>query len=46
MTLIEYNAEFYDSILDLDSVKALYKNIDEKQINGLGSKLQAALENK
>ena len=46
MTLIEYNAEFYDSILALDSVKALYKDIDEKQINGLGSKLQAALENK
>ena len=46
MTLIEYNAEFYDSILALDSVKALYKDIDENQINGLGSKLQAALENK
>lgn len=44
MTLIEYDASFYDSILALDSVQALYQDIDENQINGLGTKLQAALE--
>lgn len=43
MTLIEYDAAFYDSILAMDSVKALYKDIDENQINGLGTKLQEAL---
>lgn len=46
MTLIEYDADFYDSILNLDAVKALYKEIDENQINGLGTKLQEALEKK
>ena len=39
MTLIEYDAAFYDSILALDTVKALYKDIDENQINGLGTLL-------
>ena len=43
MTLIEYEDSFYDEILALDGVQQLYKEIDENQINGLGSKLQAAL---
>lgn len=45
MTIIEYPAEFYDGILALDGVKALYADIDANQINGLGAILQAALEN-
>ena len=44
MTLIEYDAAFYDEILALDSVQALYDDIDQNQINGLGAKLVAALE--
>ena len=44
MTLIEYDAAFYDAILALESVQKLYQNIDENQINGLGAKLQTALE--
>lgn len=44
MTLIEYEADFYDTILNLDSVQALHKEIDENQINGLGTKLQETLE--
>ncbi len=43
MTLIEYDADFYDTILNLDGVKALYKQIDEDQVNGLGSLLVAEL---
>ncbi len=43
MTLIEYDADFYDSILALDGVQALYKEIDENQVNGLGTLLQNAL---
>lgn len=43
MTIIEYDNAFFDEILNLDGVKALYKDIDEKQVNGLGSKLVAAL---
>lgn len=43
MTLIEYDADFYDSILAMDSVQAIYDDIDNNQINGLGSKLMAAL---
>lgn len=43
MTLIEYDADFYDTILGMESVQALYKDIDENQINGLGTKLQEAL---
>lgn len=42
MTLIEYDDAFYQSILDLDSVKTLYKDIDN-QVDGLGTKLQDAL---
>lgn len=44
ITLIEYPAEFYDEILALDGVKQLYADIDA-QIGGLGTTLQAALEN-
>ena len=44
MTLIEYEAEFYDEILNIPAVQDLYKSIDEEQINGLGAKLVAALE--
>ena len=44
MTLIEYDTAFYDEILALDAVQALYDDIDQNQINGLGSKLIAALE--
>lgn len=43
MTIIEYPAEFYDEILNLDGVKALYQEIDKNQINGLGTLLQAEL---
>ena len=43
MTLITYEPDFYDGILALDAVKALYKDIDENQINGLGTLLQAEL---
>ena len=43
MTLIEYDAEFYDSILQLDAVKALYEEIDNNQINGLGALLVSEL---
>lgn len=42
MTLIEYDAAFFDEILGMDSVKALYDDIDA-QVEGLGSKLVAAL---
>ena len=43
MTLIEYEDSFYDEILALDAVQAIYKDIDENQINGLGTLLQEAL---
>lgn len=39
MTIIDYDTDFYDSILDLDGVKAVYKDIDENQVNGLGTLL-------
>lgn len=42
MTLIEYDADFYDSILALDTVQQVYTDIDN-QINGLGTKLIEAL---
>lgn len=44
MTLIEYDNEFYDSILAMESVQALYEEIDTNQVNGLGTKLIEALE--
>jgi len=42
MTLIEYDDAFYDEILALDGVKALYADIDSK-VNGLGTTLQEEL---
>ena len=39
MTLVEYDADFYDTVLNLDGVQALYKEIDENQVNGLGTLL-------
>lgn len=42
MTLIEYDESFYQTILDMDSVKTLYTNIDNS-VGGLGTKLQDAL---
>jgi len=44
MTLIEYEDDFYDTILNLDGVKSLYREIDENQVNGLGTLLVAELE--
>lgn len=38
MTLIEYDADFYNSILALESVQAVYDDIN-KQIGGLGTLL-------
>ena len=43
MTIIEYDADFYDEILALDAVQALYDDIDQNQINGLGTLLVEAL---
>lgn len=40
MTIIEYPADFYDAILNLDGVKALYSKIDG-DTNGLAAKLTA-----
>lgn len=42
MTIIEYPADFYDSILNLDGVKALYSKIDG-DTNGLAKALTDAL---
>lgn len=39
MTLIEYDADFYDRILNLAAVQAVYSDIDENQVNGLGTLL-------
>lgn len=44
MTLIEYDEQFYDSILSLPGVQELYKDID-RQTDGLASVLTLALEN-
>lgn len=44
MTLIEYDASFYEEILALDAVQALYTKIDQEQVNGLGTLLVNALE--
>ena len=43
MTLIEYDDTFFDQVLALDAVQALYTDIDA-QVNGLGTTLQEALE--
>ncbi len=42
MTLIDYDAAFYDGVLNLDGVKALYGKI-ERDTNGLVGKLAAVL---
>lgn len=39
MTLIEYDRDFYDGILALDGVRALYYYIDKNQTGGLGTLL-------
>lgn len=39
MELVEYDEAFYDEILALDGVKALYEEIDKNQVNGLGTLL-------
>ena len=44
MTIIEYDNAFYDEILALDGVKALYKDIDENQVKGLGTLLVEELK--
>lgn len=44
MTVIEYPEEFFDEILALDGVKALYTEINAKQLDGLGSVLREELE--
>lgn len=44
MTMIEYENSFFDEILNLDTVKKLYADIDS-QIGGLGTVLQDSLEN-
>ena len=43
MEMVEYPPEFYDQILALDGVKALYADIDN-QVKGLGTTLQTALK--
>ena len=42
MTMIEYPDSFYDEVLALDGVKALYADIDSK-VGGLGTTLQEEL---
>lgn len=42
MEMIEYDSEFFQEILSLDSVKALYEKINN-DVNGLGTVLQDAL---
>lgn len=44
MKLIEYDESFYESILALDSVKAMYDNIDKNQSDGLGTVLVTELQ--
>lgn len=39
MTLVEYDADFYDGILALPAVQAVYTDIDNNQVNGLGTLL-------
>lgn len=43
MTIIEYDNDFFNEVLALDGVKALYADID-KQVGGLGTTLQESLE--
>lgn len=43
MTLIEYEDAFFEEVLNLDTVKKLYADIDT-QVGGLGTTLQDSLE--
>lgn len=43
MTLIQYDDRFYESVLELEGVQELYRDID-KQVDGLGTLLMQALE--
>lgn len=43
MNLISYDDKFFNTILNLDTVKALYKDIDN-QVKGLGTTMQKELE--
>ncbi len=43
MTMIRYDSSFYDQVLALDGVQALYRDIDD-QVNGLGTLLINQLE--
>ena len=43
MTLIEYDESFFEELLALERVQALYDDINENQIGGLGEKLVAEL---
>lgn len=43
MTLIEYEPAFFDEVLNLDTVKKLYSDIDS-QVGGLATTLQDSLE--
>lgn len=45
MQLIEYDDSFYDEILALNGVKALYDDINNSQANGLGTLLTESLSN-
>lgn len=45
MQLIEYGESFYDEVLNLDGVKALYDEINSTQVNGLGTLLTESLSN-
>ena len=44
MTMIEYDAAFFDQILALEGVKELYARIDTEQTDGLATLLQEELQ--
>ena len=44
MIVTEYDKTLFDQVLAIDSIKELYKEIDQ-QVNGLGTTLQEELEN-
>lgn len=46
MTIIEYPDDFYNGILAMDKVQAVYKDIDENQVGGLGTLLVNELNKK
>ena len=43
MTIIEYDASFFDEILSLPAVQAVYDDINNNQVNGLGTLLVGEL---